>query len=189
MFTPGSTTAPRQLVRDGSIADWSACAALDTSYDTEYAWQLDHDENSGVYTASFRPIRLPRSIRIVPPRNITEPDILSDPETGLFLVAEPGTSITGYIIVRFDQIHETAWIIDCTVARSQRRQGIGTSLYREAYARCRDAGLRRITAETQSRNYPSISFYQRIGLVFCGYNDRYYPNYDIALFFGAMIHS
>ena len=37
------------------------------------------------------------------------------------------------------------------------------------------------------KNYPAIRFCQSRGLAFCGYSDRYWPNYDIALFFGESL--
>jgi ribosomal protein S18 acetylase RimI-like enzyme len=37
--------------------------------------------------------------------------------------------------------------------------------------------------ETQTKNHPAICFYRKHGFVFCGFNDRYYTNQDIALFF------
>jgi len=36
----------------------------------------------------------------------------------------------------------------------------------------------------QSKNHPAISFFQRHGFKFCGYNERYYRNQDIGLYFG-----
>jgi ribosomal protein S18 acetylase RimI-like enzyme len=37
--------------------------------------------------------------------------------------------------------------------------------------------------EMQPKNYPAIQLAQKLGFDFCGYNDRYYANRDIALFF------
>jgi ribosomal protein S18 acetylase RimI-like enzyme len=41
----------------------------------------------------------------------------------------------------------------------------------------------RIIAETQTKNYPAICLYQHLGYSFCGFNDRYFLNQDIAVFF------
>jgi len=37
--------------------------------------------------------------------------------------------------------------------------------------------------EMQSKNYPAISLARKMGFVFSGYSDRYYPDREIALFF------
>jgi RimJ/RimL family protein N-acetyltransferase len=41
--------------------------------------------------------------------------------------------------------------------------------------------------ETQSKNHPCIRLAQKFGYEFCGYNDRYYPTQDVALFFGRAL--
>ncbi len=40
-------------------------------------------------------------------------------------------------------------------------------------------------AAVQSKNYPAINFLQRNGFTFCGYNERYYRNQDIAVYFAC----
>jgi hypothetical protein len=37
--------------------------------------------------------------------------------------------------------------------------------------------------EMQSRNYPAIQMAKRMGFEFCGFQDLYYANRDLALFF------
>ena len=38
--------------------------------------------------------------------------------------------------------------------------------------------------EMQTKNFPAMQFARAQGFVFCGFNDHYYTNQDIALFFG-----
>jgi RimJ/RimL family protein N-acetyltransferase len=38
-----------------------------------------------------------------------------------------------------------------------------------------------------SKNNSAIRLAQKLGFEFCGYNDQYYENKDIALFFGRLI--
>jgi ribosomal protein S18 acetylase RimI-like enzyme len=47
----------------------------------------------------------------------------------------------------------------------------------------RERNLSRLMLDLQTKNYPAISFVQKHGFQFCGYNERYYSNGDIALFF------
>jgi hypothetical protein len=44
-----------------------------------------------------------------------------------------------------------------------------------------------VTLETQTKNYPGILFSQANGMVFCGFNDRYFSNGDIAVFFSQTL--
>ena len=64
-----------------------------------------------------------------------------------------------------------------------RRQGIGTALMRHARQWAREQGLQMLLAEATTKNYPALCFYQKLGFQFCGFNDHYYTNQDIALFF------
>jgi ribosomal protein S18 acetylase RimI-like enzyme len=79
--------------------------------------------------------------------------------------------------------HQTGWVADLVVAPEYRRGGIATQLLQAGQAWALQAGLRRLIVETQTRNYPAINLLQRSGFSFCGYNDRYYTNQDIAVFF------
>jgi hypothetical protein len=49
---------------------------------------------------------------------------------------------------------------------------------------CKDHHLRRMMVPLQTQNDPGVRFCQRHGFVFCGFNDRYYRNGSVALYFG-----
>jgi ribosomal protein S18 acetylase RimI-like enzyme len=64
-----------------------------------------------------------------------------------------------------------------------RRRGIATALLRHGRQWARQEGLKLLQAEATTKNYPALRFYQKLGFQFCGFNDHYYPNQDIAVFF------
>jgi ribosomal protein S18 acetylase RimI-like enzyme len=64
-----------------------------------------------------------------------------------------------------------------------RRQGIASTLVFAAQELGENLGSRRIVLEMQPKNYSAIHMVQKLGFDLCGYNDRYYANHDIALFF------
>ena len=64
---------------------------------------------------------------------------------------------------------------------------MGTVLLAAAAHWARENHLARLVLETAIKNYPAICFAVKNGLVFCGYNDRYYPQQDVALFFGMTL--
>ena len=84
-------------------------------------------------------------------------------------------------------IPEVVWLADFCVDRRFRRCGVGTVLLAAAAHWARENHFARLVIETQSKNYPAICFALKNGLVFCGYNDRYYPHQDVALFFGMTL--
>jgi len=75
------------------------------------------------------------------------------------------------------------WISHLIVDRPHRRRGIATAMLEACRLWARKEGLQRLMVSVQTKNYPAICFCEKNGFAFCGYNDRYYENRDIALFF------
>lgn len=175
---------PQVQVRPAVSADLPTLVALDHSYSTEHVWQMETRDDGGAVYLTFRTVRLPRSVRATPPR---DPRALTDlwAQRVCFLVAEEAGQLKGYLNLTLAAVPGTGWIADMGVERRFRHTGVGTVLLAAALQWARQSGLQRVVLETQSKNHPAISFAQKHGLVFCGYNDRYYPNQDVALFFGA----
>ncbi len=178
--------SPSLTIRSAMPSDYEACLTLDHSCSTEFVWQVSLDESEGALQVAFRPARLPRSMKVLYPRN-GEALIQSWQLHACFLVAVREEQVLGYVNVREETSQETAWVADLTVDRPYRLQGIGTALLRAARQWAIERHLRRLIVETQTKNYPAIRFLQKRGLVFCGYNDLYYPNQDIAIFFGQTL--
>jgi ribosomal protein S18 acetylase RimI-like enzyme len=115
---------------------------------------------------------------------------LALPNDQCFLVAQSAgddNEILGYLAMHIDTTNQIAQLQDLIVSRPYRRNKIGTRLFSVARKWARDHDLLRLTAEVQTRNYPAILFCQQIGLTFCGYNDHYFPNQDIAVFFSGTL--
>jgi GNAT superfamily N-acetyltransferase len=175
-------------VRAATPDDLPRLADLDHGYSTDYVWQMDFrdDPSVGLLQASFRPVRLPRPMRVAPPRDAAAL-ALGWERRACFLVAEQDDRLKGYLNLVLATAPETAWIADLAVERRFRRAGVGSVLLAAAAQWARANRLKRLVLEMQSKNYPAICFAQKHGLVFSGYNDRYYPNQDVALFFGLVL--
>jgi GNAT superfamily N-acetyltransferase len=89
--------------------------------------------------------------------------------------------------MRSDPIYKIAHIHDLVVSQPYRRKRIGSRLLNVARQWARDHHLVQIMAEMQTKNYPGILFCQQAGLEFCGFNDHYFPNQDIAVFFSQTL--
>jgi GNAT superfamily N-acetyltransferase len=174
---------PEVQVRPAASADLPHLTALDHGYSTDYVWQMDVREEGGQIGVTFRAVRLPRSVRVAFPREAQQL-IEAWNRRVCFLVAEEAGQIKGYLNLILGAAPETGWVADFAVDRRFRRNGVGSVLLASAAHWARQNGLRRLILETQSKNYPAIRFAQKHGMAFCGYNDRHYPNQDVALFFG-----
>lgn len=173
-------------VRQATSKDLPALIALDHGYSTEYVWQITVREEDGQTLATFRPVHLPRPVRVAFPR---EAQLLKEAwnRRVCFLVAEEEDQLKGYLNLTLTTLPGVAWLADAGVERRFRRNGVGSVLLTAAIQWARENGFYRLVLETQSKNYPAICFAQKHGLAFCGYNDRYYPNQDVALFFGLIL--
>lgn len=176
------------LIRDGVAQDVGACLALDHSYETDVVWQMSVQQAPGTWQVSFKTERLPRTMSVtypIRPERIVY--ALQDPQHGFLVAAardEP--EILGYVIVYADVAHGLIQLQDLMVARQYRRRGIGKRLLNIArrWARDQEGSFTQMIAELQTKNFPAIQFYQQHGFTFCGFNDQYFSNQDIAVFFG-----
>ncbi len=171
------------IVRRADLRDLNGCVSLDASYATEYVWQVRTEEKPYQEIAiALHTIKLPRSVRARPPRGSDH--LVEDWQQGAcFLVAEDEGELRAYLNMTVQPWPGAGWIKDLVVQGRYRRQGIGSELVRSALHWARERALHSVLLETQTKNYPSICFCRKLGFVFCGFNDQYYPNQDIAVFF------
>jgi len=177
---------PEIEIRPAIASDIPRLSALDHSYTSDSVWQMEIQQTDDQITSRFRRIHLPRSVRVEYPRPYRK--LINDwtQRSGLLVSVFAGEPI-GYVCLMLDIAPNTCWITDLIVKRRLRRQGIGTALLLAA----REWGIhhdcRKIVLETQPKNNAYIELAKKLGYDFCGYNDRYYANRDIGLFFTQSI--
>lgn len=174
------------LVRPAELVDLNACCAIDASYVTNHVWQMQVRERDGSVGIRFDTIRLPRQMKVPYPRPPDELWPHWQQET-CFLVATLNDEIVGYIDASPRIDDNVLWIYNLVIAKPVRRKGVATALLRATGRWAREHGQRRFMLELQTKNYPAICFAHKHGFTFCGYNDRYFANGDIALFFSLSI--
>lgn len=172
------------LIRDGLPSDIPACLALDHTYATDYAWQMNITENQGDWQINFTRQRLPRTLDLIhTPSEERLRHALPRQQGFLVAVSKEQNDLMGYVALYNDMVHDIAWIQDIVVARPFRRHHIGTRLLNVARAWAKEQERSRMMLESRTQNYPAIAFCQQNGLKFCGFNDHYFINQDIAVFF------
>lgn len=178
---------PEIRIRPAVEEDIAAMAGMDHNYTSEYVWQMEIQQSEDSQVAiNFREVRLPRSVRVDYPRRTA--DLIHDwtLRSGL-LVALLEEELVGYISLTLHNTPTACWATDLVVKRRQRRQGIGSALVLAAQEWGAQHGSRVLVLEMQPKNYPAIHLAQKLGFDFCGYNDRYYANHDIGLFFAKSL--
>jgi GNAT superfamily N-acetyltransferase len=170
------------LIRSAISSDIPWLMKLDHGFSTDHVWQMSLHKESNEIGISFREVRLPRPMRVTYPRDHSK---LADEwvlYSAIFVAEQEGIPI-GYISYIEGPSPNSAWVTDLVVGLPDRRQGIGSQLFKYGMDWCSERELSRIYIEMQSKNYPMICLSRKLGLNFIGYADSYYPNQDIALFF------
>ena len=179
---------PKIQIRPAVETDIPILVTLEHDYVSDDVWQMEirQDEDDGRLDISFRPVHLPRSTKVEYPRSRRR--LLDDwtRRSGL-LVAELDGEVIGYLSMSLETAPATAWVTDLVVMRRLRRQGIGSALVLSGQVWAHQHGCSRLVLEMQPKNHPAISLCQKLGFAFCGYNDRYFLNRDIALFFAKSV--
>lgn len=173
---------PQIEIRPATSSDISVLVKIDPACSTTHVWQMDYNSEQGQIGVAFRDIRLPRSVRLEYPRSVESmPDTWTQKD--LFLVARKDDELVGYLTLIADRETRTARIVDLVVTDKLRRQGIGSALILAAQDWASRQKLRRMMLEMQAKNHAGINLARKMGYDFCGFNDHFFANHDIAVFF------
>jgi ribosomal protein S18 acetylase RimI-like enzyme len=177
---------PEIEIRPAIPMDLPQLMQMDHSVLTSYVWQMERTVNDGEINIHLRQVRLPRKIKVDYPyvtKKIFD-DWNSNQNT---IVALMQDEPVGYVRMLEAKAPGAAWIRDLVVRSDMRQQGVGSILVIAANEWASVHNLKRTILEMQSKNYPAIKLANRLGYEFCGYNDHYYPNQDIAFFYSRHI--
>ena len=173
---------PRIEVRPAVIEDIPKIMEFDHSYHTDLVWQLDILTDDRYIGVNFHENRLPRSVKVEYPRSPKQ--LMKDwIHRDALLIALIGKEPVAYISVSTDLAPSSAWITDLAVKPTCRGEGIGSALIMAGEEWAIGKKLRRMIVDMQTKNIPAIRLFRKMGYEFCGYNDHFYSNQDIAIFF------
>lgn len=173
---------PEIQLRPTLATDLSRLMGLDHSIKSDSVWQLDLRRESGQVTSMFREVRLPRMITVAYPHN---PFALADDwvRKSMMYTAFMGSDPVGYVSLLEQGAASVVSITDLVVDAANRRKGVASALLAAGQDWAESRSHRRLIFEMQAKNLPAIRLAQKFGYEFCGYNDHYYINQDVALFF------
>ncbi len=177
---------PSLTVRSAESEDILFCSQLDGAYQTNYVWQMHFQESRRTVHITFNRVRLPRIMAVEYPYPADALYTMFE-QAPYLLVAGYQDDILGCIDGFVERSRKTLTINNLIVHKQARRQGIGRLLLKAIKALAWENDCQYLTIAVQTKNDPTIEFIQRIGFIYCGYNDKYYPNGDIALFFSLKL--
>ena len=171
-------------IRSAVAEDVQICADFDAGYTTEYVWQMQLREGEWSHGVDFTRLRLPRAM------SVTFPFYPSEISAMLYraqymLVATIGDEgdIVGYVAGGVEAWRQSLSIDLLLVRKDARRQKVAKSLLNAVRVFAVENGATHIDFSMQTKNDPAIKLARQQGAILCGYNDRLYPNGDIALLY------
>ncbi len=177
---------PKIEVRPAVVDDVHAFVNLRHDYMTSHVWQMDHVVEDANVVISFREMRLPRPVEVYyPDYNLLKADNWI--YNGNCLTGIHNGRIVGYTRLFNHTTANTVLMKDLVVDDKLRRKGIGSVLVLAAQEWAVQRKYRWMLMQMQSKNYPAIKLAGKLGFEFCGFNDHYYANQDIALFFAKYL--
>ncbi len=174
------------LVRQAVSPDIERLAQFDHTVKTDCVWQMMQSTEAGQIMTAFNENHLPRQMRLTYPRS---PETLLErwKDYSCVLVACLENKPAGYLTINASFSPEILWIKDLVVDELWRRKTVATTLIQAANDWGSARQYRRMTIETSSKNYPAISLAKKCGFEYAGFNDNFFGNNDIALFFSRFI--
>lgn len=173
-------------VRAAQADDVPACLELDAAYQTDYVWQMNFREEDRAVNAAFSQVRLPRSMDVESP---CTPQVRAAMlQTAQYLlVACRAETIIGCLAGSVAAWNGAFAIDFLVIEPGFRRRGAAKLLLNAAKEAAAQESCNRLLLTVQTKNYPAIQFAQERGFAFCGYNDKFFPNGDIALNFSLAL--
>jgi GNAT superfamily N-acetyltransferase len=170
------------LIRPAVSPDIENLSRFDHTVRTSRVWQMNQDIGEMEIQTGFKETALPRDMRIKYPRS---PETLLNrwKDYSSILVGCIDNAPVGYITLSTLFASEMVWVKDLVVHEQWRKKGIATTLIRAATDWAIARKFYRMTIEMSSKNYPAISLVKKLGFEYSGFNDNYFRNNDLAIFF------
>jgi len=94
-------------------------------------------------------------------------------------------TVIGYVVVAAS--NRSAYLRTLVIDRKHRRKGVAARLLAAAQRWAAGQGAEGLMADVPARNYPALRLLQKAGFTFCGFNDRCYPDGEVAVFFSCRL--
>lgn len=174
------------LVRQAVSPDIELLSKFEHTVKTACVWQMTQSSEGGRISTAFTENHLPREMRLTYPKS---PDSLLErwKNYSSVLIGCINKVPVGYIAFNASFSPELVWVKDLVVDELWRRKAVATALIQAINEWGLARQYQRITIEMSSKNYPGICLAKKCGFEYAGFNDSYFNNNDIALFFSRFI--
>lgn len=173
---------PEIEIRAVKQDDLTFMIEMDHSYKTDHMLQMQMNNDENNLGVSFRKVRLPRVSTIQYPRR--EEDLIKSWEnSSSIFVGIINNDFVAYIGMEEIPSSKLVRVRDFVVAPVYRRLGIASGLILAAEKWASSRKFSMMIMEMQPKNNPAISLARKLGYSFSGFQNRYFPSQEMAIFF------
>lgn len=169
-----------------TLDEFPQIAKMDLSFESNYVWKTQMLEGLDSFESSFQRIRLPKIIRVsfqAYSTAILEPLIRQKQ----ILAARYEEQVIGYVRLEQDETANRLMLKTGGVTPEYRNKGVGSVILDRVCEIARSNNIRSLVCMIQAKNDPAIHFLMARGFVFCGYQEFFFRNMEIGLFFSKNI--
>lgn len=168
------------------LDEYAQIAQMDLSFDSNYVWKTQIVEGFESFQPSFQRIRLPKTIHVsFQAYNTANLEQLIRQREILSLRYED--KVIGYVRPERDETVNRMILKTGGVMPEYRNKGVGSAMLEHLCDIARKNGYRSLVCMVQAKNDPTIHFLMGRGFVFCGYQEFFFRNMEIGLFFSKNI--
>jgi RimJ/RimL family protein N-acetyltransferase len=170
-------------IRSAKLRDLESLVDIDGTI--ESADYLHLEQTGEGLAAGWRLEERPLREKRIDPNRITDDvmftarQIVSGADEGMVLIAEHEDTVVALLVVQHRPDRGTYHIHDLRIDYDQRREGIATAMIFQVIAAAREMGLRAVSAETTTNNFPAGQLLARCGFDLAGVDTRRQTNHDV----------
>lgn len=168
------------------IEEYPQIAAMDLSFDSDYVWKTQTLEGFDSFESSFQRIRLPKTIT-VSFQAYSSANLEALIRNREILAVRYEDQVIGYLRLERDETVNRLVLKTGGIMREYRNKGIGTGLMERVMEIASHNRLRSVVCMVQAKNDPAIHFLLSHGFLFCGYQEFFFRNMEIGLFFSRNV--
>ena len=169
-----------------TLDEMTQIAQMNLSFESDYVWKTQMLEGLDSFESSFQRIRLPQTIRVS-----FQAYSMANLETLIrqreILSVRYEDNVIGYVRLEQDETVNRIIVKSGGVMPEYRNKGVGTVLLDRICEIARHNRIRSLVCMVQAKNDPTIHFLLARGFVFCGYQEFFFRNMEIGMFFSKSI--
>lgn len=169
-----------------NMGEYPILSQIDLSFESDYVWRSQMVDDLNSYSISFQKIKLPKTIKI-PFQALNQDALENMVKRKEILSIRYEQTIVGFMRLERDESVNHLILKTGGLRPEYRHKGIGTALLTRMQDIAIQNRIHYIVGMLQAKNDPAIRFMLSRGFQFCGFQEFFFPNMEIGLFFSKNV--